>query len=101
MLFLFGLFMGGIDNYAHAGGFVGGYVASIWLDPLKRERMDHLVIAAACLGATGLAIRGLADQDRSAAARRGIAAGPPVVRDRRVACEPASRQRSLTSSTGR
>jgi rhomboid protease GluP len=56
VLFLFGLFMGGIDNYAHAGGFLGGYVTSIWLDPLKRERMDHLVIAAACLGATGLAI---------------------------------------------
>jgi membrane associated rhomboid family serine protease len=56
VLFLFGLFMGGIDNYAHAGGFLGGYMTSIWLDPLKRERMDHLVIAAVCLGATGLAI---------------------------------------------
>jgi rhomboid protease GluP len=56
VLFLFGLFMGGIDNYAHAGGFLGGYLTSIWLDPLKRERMDHLAIAAACLGATGLAI---------------------------------------------
>jgi rhomboid protease GluP len=56
VLFLFGLFMGGIDNYAHAGGFLGGYVAAIWLDPLKRERMDHLILAAGCLAATALAI---------------------------------------------
>jgi rhomboid protease GluP len=56
VLFVFGLFMGGIDNYAHAGGFLGGYAAAIWLDPLKPERMDHLVIAVACLVATALAI---------------------------------------------
>jgi rhomboid protease GluP len=56
VLFLFGLFMGGIDNYAHAGGFLGGYMTAIWLDPLKHERMDHLVIAVACLAATALAI---------------------------------------------
>ena len=42
-LFVFGLIMPGVDNYAHAGGFVGGYLAGMWLDPLKRERMDHLV----------------------------------------------------------
>jgi rhomboid protease GluP len=56
VMFLFGLFMSGIDNYAHAGGFVGGYLAGIWLDPLKRERMDHLAIAAGCLAATALAV---------------------------------------------
>lgn len=56
ILFLFGLFMGGIDNYAHAGGFVGGYAAGIWLDPLKPERIDHLAIAVLCLLATALAI---------------------------------------------
>ena len=33
----------GVDNYAHGGGFLGGYLAGIWLDPLKPERMDHLV----------------------------------------------------------
>ena len=48
--------MGGIDNYAHAGGFVGGYAAAIWLDPLKRERTDHLALAFGCLVATALAI---------------------------------------------
>jgi len=56
VLFVFGLFMGGIDNYAHAGGFVGGYAAAIWLDPLKRERTDHLALAFGCLVATALAI---------------------------------------------
>ncbi len=56
ILFVFGLIMTGIDNYAHAGGFVGGYAASMWLDPLKRERMDHFIGAVACLAATVLAI---------------------------------------------
>lgn len=55
-LFIFGLIMPGIDNYAHAGGFAGGYLAGAWLDPLKRERMDHFVWAAACLVLTALAI---------------------------------------------
>jgi rhomboid protease GluP len=56
VMFLFGLFMPGIDNYAHAGGFAGGYLTAIWLDPLKRERIDHLAIAAACLVASALAV---------------------------------------------
>ncbi len=54
--FVFGLLMPGVDNYAHAGGFVGGYLASMWLDPLKRERMDHFVGAAICLLLTGISI---------------------------------------------
>ena len=36
----------GIDNYAHAGGFGGGYLAARLLDPLKPERIDHIAIAA-------------------------------------------------------
>jgi rhomboid protease GluP len=58
VLFVFGLIMpgGGVDNYAHAGGFAGGYLASLWLDPLKPERMDHFIAAAACIVLTGLAI---------------------------------------------
>jgi rhomboid protease GluP len=56
VLFVFGLIMPGIDNYAHAGGFVGGYLASVWLDPLKRERIDHFVGATLCLLLTALAI---------------------------------------------
>ena len=42
-------FMGGIDNWAHAGGFAGGYFVSRYLDPLKPERTDHMVVALLCL----------------------------------------------------
>ena len=45
----YALFMGimgfifrGVDNAAHLGGFVGGYLASMILDPLKPERVDHI-----------------------------------------------------------
>ncbi len=55
-MFVFGLIMPGIDNAAHLGGFVGGYFGGMWLDPLKRERMDHFVGAAICLLATAAAI---------------------------------------------
>jgi rhomboid protease GluP len=55
-MFVFGLIMPGIDNAAHLGGFVGGYFAGMWLDPLKRERMDHFVGAAICLLVTAVAI---------------------------------------------
>jgi len=53
---VFGLIMPGIDNAAHLGGFAGGYLTSMWLDPLKRERMDHFVGAAICLLATAVSI---------------------------------------------
>jgi rhomboid protease GluP len=55
-MFVFGLIMPGIDNAAHLGGFVGGYFAGMWLDPLKRERMDHFIGAAICLLVTAIAI---------------------------------------------
>ena len=55
-IFVLGLIMPRVDNFAHAGGFAGGYLASVWLDPLKRERMDHFVGAALCIVATALAI---------------------------------------------
>jgi rhomboid protease GluP len=53
---VFGIIMPGIDNAAHLGGFAGGYLAGMWLDPLKRERMDHFVGAGVCLLATALSI---------------------------------------------
>jgi rhomboid protease GluP len=55
-LFIMGFILPGVDNYAHAGGFIGGYLTSMWLDPLKPERMDHLIGAAVCLALTALAI---------------------------------------------
>lgn len=53
---VFGLIMPGIDNWAHAGGFGGGYLAGLILDPLKPERVDHMVMAFACLLVTVLAL---------------------------------------------
>ena len=44
------------DNWAHAGGFAGGYLVSRWLDPLIPEKGDHLIAAVVCLAATVLAI---------------------------------------------
>jgi rhomboid protease GluP len=55
-LFVFGLIMPGVDNFAHAGGFAGGFLAARWLDPLKPERVDHLVIALGCLIASLFAV---------------------------------------------
>lgn len=55
-LFVFGFIMPGVDNYAHAGGFLGGYLASRVLDPLKPERIDHMIIALGCLVLTVLSI---------------------------------------------
>jgi rhomboid protease GluP len=46
----------GVDNAAHAGGFAGGYLASLILDPLKPERIDHILIAVGCLVGTLAAI---------------------------------------------
>jgi rhomboid protease GluP len=53
---VFGLIFPGIDNYAHAGGFIGGYLVSSFMNPLTRERGDHLLIAIVCLVASALAI---------------------------------------------
>jgi rhomboid protease GluP len=41
--------MPGIDNYAHIGGFAGGYLAGMMLDPLKPERINHILWAVICL----------------------------------------------------
>ena len=53
---IMGFVFRGVDNAAHLGGFIGGYLASLILDPLKPERIDHLAIAVACLLASLVAI---------------------------------------------
>jgi rhomboid protease GluP len=53
---LWGLMMPGIDNWAHAGGFLGGYVAGRLVNPHQRERVDHMLVALALLVASALAI---------------------------------------------
>ena len=56
MLVIMGFLFPGLDNYAHAGGFGGGYLVARFLDPLKAERIDHLAIALALLAASLLAV---------------------------------------------
>jgi rhomboid protease GluP len=48
-MFVFGLLFPGIDNYAHAGGFAGGWLAGRLLDPLRPERINHMLGAVVCL----------------------------------------------------
>jgi membrane associated rhomboid family serine protease len=56
ILGFFGFVMRGVDNFAHAGGFFGGYLAARVLDPLKPERVDHILMALICIGLTFLAV---------------------------------------------
>ncbi len=46
---LFGFMMPGVDNWAHLGGYAGGYLAARFLDPLRPERGDHMLVALVCL----------------------------------------------------
>jgi rhomboid protease GluP len=55
-LMVMGFIVPGIDNAAHAGGFAGGYLAGMWLDPQKPERIAHTLWAFACLALTALAV---------------------------------------------
>ena len=53
---IMGFIFPGVDNAAHLGGFAGGYLASMILDPLKPERIDHIVAAIVCLVLTFAAL---------------------------------------------
>jgi rhomboid protease GluP len=59
--YLFGMLMSGfifpgVDNAAHLGGALGGYVAGMFLDPQREERTGHMLVALACLVLTALSI---------------------------------------------
>ena len=56
MFVVFGIVMRGVDNQAHLGGFVGGYFVAKFLDPLKPERGDHLLLAVVCIALTAIAV---------------------------------------------
>ena len=56
ILFVLGLIMPNIDNWAHAGGFLGGYLTARWLDPMQPERLNHLVAGVVCIALTILSI---------------------------------------------
>ena len=51
-----GLLIPFIDNWAHLGGFAGGWLAARWLNPMKAETPQHLVAAVVCLALTALSI---------------------------------------------
>ena len=56
ILGIMGFVISGVDNAAHLGGFVGGYLTSWLLDPLKPERIDHIVAAVVSLVITLVAL---------------------------------------------
>jgi len=56
MLVIYGFIFPGIDNYAHAGGFGGGYLVARLLDPMRPERVDHVVLGLICLGLSLLSV---------------------------------------------
>lgn len=51
-MIIFGFLMSRVDNAAHLGGFAGGYLGGMLLDPRKPERGNHLVLAVVCLALT-------------------------------------------------
>jgi rhomboid protease GluP len=55
-MLVFGLLFPRVDNWAHVGGFLGGWLAANVLDPLKPERTNHVVAALVCLGLTVAAV---------------------------------------------
>ena len=56
ILFIFGFFMPGVNNVAHAGGFIGGVLTGLALALAERrpERGVDYVLAAVCAGVTVL-----------------------------------------------
>ncbi len=47
VMFIFGFLFPGINNYAHAGGFVGGYLAAAALGFIESKRETHVHLIAA------------------------------------------------------
>ncbi|MFQ5520954.1 MAG: rhomboid family intramembrane serine protease, partial [Candidatus Methylomirabilia bacterium] len=56
VLFILGFLMPGVNNFAHAGGFVGGYLLGMWLGHSERRREDsaHQLAATAATALTAL-----------------------------------------------
>src|SRR5881396_568516 len=57
VLFIFGFFMSGVNNLAHAGGFIGGFLVGLSLSAAERGREPSFdrMLAALCIIATALA----------------------------------------------
>ena len=52
----FGLVVPVVDNWAHVGGFAGGWLAARLLDPLEDERPSHVLAGLICLLAAAASI---------------------------------------------
>ena len=76
VLFIMGFIMPGVDNFAHAGGFAGGYLMSAFFNPLTRERGDHMLVTVSQGGSGGtaasplVAVPNVVGQDEQAAQSR-------------------------------
>ena len=53
---MIGLIVPYIDNWAHVGGYVGGWLAARIMDPLTEESPTHMLIGLACLVLFGASI---------------------------------------------
>ncbi len=56
LMFVFGFVMLGIDNFAHLGGFLGGYAMGLLMDPLRPESLNHMIGALVCMVLTALSV---------------------------------------------
>lgn len=59
VLAMFGLIPGSrVDNWAHLGGFLGGYwfTQTLWLDSGRNQRPRDAILALTCLGLIGLSL---------------------------------------------
>lgn len=56
IMMVFGLVVRGIDNWAHAGGFIGGYLAARIMNPLYPEKQHHLLLGLVCVLAMALSL---------------------------------------------
>jgi rhomboid protease GluP len=55
-MFIIGLLLPIMDNWAHLGGFACGWGLSFLFDPAKQERIDHVLLALVCLALSVLSI---------------------------------------------
>ena len=57
ILFFMGFLMAGVNNFAHAGGFIGGYISAMVLgySEMRRPTFVHMVMALIAIGVTILA----------------------------------------------
>src|SRR4030095_15650082 len=52
----FGFLMRGVDNWAPLGGFAGGYLGGMLVDPRKPETGNQIAVAVVCLLLTAASI---------------------------------------------